>query len=58
MRTIFIVLCAIIIAGFYGWVQNIITIVHAGPVADWGGMIIVRAIGVVVAPLGAVLGFF
>ena len=40
----------------YGWVMNIVTLAHSEIV--WtSGMIIVRLIGVVLAPLGAVMGF-
>lgn len=44
------------IAAVWGWVWNIVKIVAiAGdPI---GGMLVVRCIGIFVAPLGAVLGF-
>ena len=44
--------------GLVGWILNIISIADAGTPSEWTGFIIVRAIGIVVAPLGAVLGFF
>jgi hypothetical protein len=47
-----------LIAGFiYGWVANIVSIVQAidNPVT---GMLVLRGVGVFVAPLGAVLGYF
>ena len=41
-----------------GWVVNIVKLVGVGfNVAEWGGFEVARAIGVFVAPLGAVLGF-
>lgn len=45
----------LVILGFAGWVMNIVSIVHS----DGGmtGMFIVRCIGILVAPLGAVLGY-
>lgn len=43
------------VAAVYGWVCNIISIIHADGVT---GMVIARVAGVFVAPLGAVLGYF
>ena len=50
-----IVTWLLVILGFAGWVMNIVSIVHS----DGGitGMFIVRCIGILVAPLGAVLGY-
>lgn len=44
------------IASIAGWIINIVVIVHmmAAPIT---GMFAVRCIGVIVAPLGAVLGY-
>lgn len=42
------------VAGLLGWVLNIIEIAHAATI---DGMVILRVIGVFIAPLGAVLGF-
>lgn len=45
-----------VIAGFGGWIANIVKFVGM----DFGavtGMLVIRAIGIVLAPLGAVLGF-
>jgi len=52
---LFIVIVGLL--GVGGWVWNIIKIVHdfAMPVT---GLLIVRIIGVFMAPLGAVLGYF
>ena len=42
-----------------GWVANIVKLVGVGfTVSEWGGFEVARVIGVFVAPLGAVLGFF
>ena len=47
-----------VLAGFYGWVNNIITICGFDFGGNITGLIVVRIIGVVVAPLGAILGYF
>ncbi|MEG1123095.1 MAG: hypothetical protein RSE62_12925 [Citrobacter sp.] len=49
---------SVIIAGFIGWIMNIVTIFHSGPIAEWTATTIVRIIGVFIAPIGAVLGWF
>jgi len=41
-----------------GWVLNIVAIFHSGPMAEWSGVTIVRVVGIFVAPLGAVMGWF
>jgi hypothetical protein len=42
-----------------GWCANIYKIIGTGfEIAQWGGMEVARVIGVFVAPLGCVLGFF
>jgi hypothetical protein len=38
-----------------GWVWNIVKLVESDFV--WSGLLIARAVGIIVAPLGAVLGF-
>ena len=48
----------LVLLGAGGWVANIYKLVSTGfVIAQWGGMEILRVIGVVVAPLGAVLGY-
>lgn len=48
---------SLICAGIYGWIMNIVTLVQSEIV--WtSGMSIGRIIGIFVAPLGAVLGYF
>ena len=46
---------AIVLFGILGWVLNIITLSQAD---HFTGMVVVRALGVLVAPLGAVIGYF
>ena len=46
----------VVLVGAWGWISNIIKLASM----DFGGvtgMLVLRAIGVFVAPLGAVLGF-
>lgn len=45
---------AIILVAGYGWVMNIIKLIDA---VAFGGMEIARAAGIIIAPLGAVLGY-
>ncbi len=46
---------AMMAAGLYGYVHNIIVLInHTG---DWGMLQLVRAIGIIAFPLGAVMGF-
>ena len=47
---------ALILAGGFGWVWNIVKIVNTG-FDIFTGLLIARCIGVFVEPLGAVLGF-
>jgi hypothetical protein len=50
---------ALIIAGLWGWVVNLIDVVHAVTANDpFTTLLIVRIIGIPVAVLGAVLGYF
>lgn len=51
----FLCLVAAVIAGIVGWVWNILAIIDA---TGFSGLLIARVIGVFVAPLGAVLGWF
>jgi hypothetical protein len=52
-----IVVIGIWVAFLAGWVMNILTITHttAVPVT---GLFILRCVGIFVAPIGAVLGYF
>ncbi len=58
MNIAFWVYVSIVLAGFIGWVLNIVTISHSGPIAEWTATTVVRIIGIFVAPIGAVLGWF
>lgn len=51
-------IAVIIIAllGAIGWIANVVKLVGMG-FTDISGMLIARSIGVVLAPLGAVLGY-
>jgi hypothetical protein len=54
MLLVWLLVC---IAGFGGWVANIVKLAGMD-FASVTGMLVLRAIGIIVAPLGAVLGFF
>lgn len=47
-------LIALVIAAGIGWVLNIVALAHATSI---DGMVILRAIGIFVAPMGAVMGY-
>lgn len=47
---------AIVGALCYGWVSNIITIAHSN-FNDITGLLVLRVVGIFVAPLGTILGF-
>lgn len=51
-----IIILLVIIAGIIGWISNIINVVEAisNPVT---GLFIMQCAGIVVAPLGSVLGY-
>ncbi len=51
-----IVYLALIIAFGYGWVMNIVHLIGLN-FDDNTGMFVARCIGIVVAPLGAILGY-
>jgi hypothetical protein len=44
-------------AGIVGWVANIVAIWHGPALAAFGVQDILRVIGIVVAPIGVVLGY-
>lgn len=45
----------IVILGIAGWIMNIVSICNAD---DITGFVAVRIVGIFVAPLGAILGWF
>lgn len=49
----------IVILAIGGWIANVVKIVTTGfAISQWGGLEVARCIGVFVAPLGSILGFF
>lgn len=59
MRTIALLYLALIVAGLYGWVANLVAVIHAATAGvPFTTLVIIRIIGVPVAVLGAVLGYF
>jgi hypothetical protein len=53
-----IIIISIAGAGIFGWVNNIIQLCHAGALSTFTGIQIARIVGIFVAPLGIVLGYF
>lgn len=54
---IFVILLALL--GCFGWVTNIVKLISTNTaLAEWTILEVCRVIGIFVAPLGAVLGFF
>ena len=47
---------AIIVAIVYGWIMNIVALAHMN-LTDVTGMLILRVVGIFMAPLGTVLGY-
>jgi hypothetical protein len=54
--TAVLVYLGLLIAGTYGWCSNIVTIFHSN-FNDLTGVLVLRVVGIFVAPIGAVLGF-
>ena len=52
-----LIIAVVVLAGIVGWVMNIFDIVAAvsDPIT---AMFIIRCVGIFVAPLGAILGYF
>jgi hypothetical protein len=47
-----------VVVGFaYGYIANIVNIIHGPALSAWGGIQVLEVIGVFVAPLGALLGY-
>lgn len=50
---------ALVVALVYGYVQNLLALIHTNlALAEFGAMEISRAIGLIVFPLGCILGYF
>jgi len=55
----FILVCigvALLIA--CGWVLNIIDLINAPELAEWGGKELLRVVGIFIVPVGGILGYF
>lgn len=47
------------VAGIVGWLWNIVKIFQVSvPISEFGIMEVMRIIGIFVAPVGSILGFF
>ncbi len=57
MKTLIRIYIVFVLAALGGWIANIVKLIGMN-FDHISGMLVVRAIGVVLAPLGAVLGFF
>lgn len=55
MKTLIAFYVLLAVALGYGWIENVVKIVHGGETL---ALFVVRCIGIFVAPLGAVLGYF
>lgn len=55
LATVFFII-SLVIGGVGGWVANVVKLCHSD-FAHVTGMLVIRAIGIFVAPLGSVLGF-
>lgn len=53
---VFLLWIFIICAVGYGWVLNVIELIHMH--GDIGGLLIARVAGIFIVPLGAALGYF
>jgi len=58
MKIFYMVMLLVVVLGFIGWVMNIGALLGAGALATWGGVEVLRVIGIFLAPLGAVMGWF
>ena len=47
---------AVLIAGIYGWVMNIVAIANSD-FAAISGILVLRVVGIFLPPLGAVMGY-
>lgn len=52
-----IVYVLLLLAAVFGWIMNIMAIIQM-PVIELTGMTVARIIGIFLAPLGAILGWF
>lgn len=58
LKNVWVIYLAIVVAGLGGWISNVVKVANIGfEVAQWGGMEIMRVVGVFVFPLGSILGY-
>ena len=53
-----ILIFAVAILGFIGWVMNIVAVFKLAAISTWGGLEVARIVGIFIAPLGSLLGWF
>jgi hypothetical protein len=53
----YLISISIFVFALAGWILNLLAIAHAN-FNDINGLLIIRIIGVFIAPIGAVLGYF
>lgn len=51
-----VLIFAVPLAGLYGWVANIVTLFHMDVILSGEG--VARIVGIPIAPLGMILGYF
>ena len=49
-----VIIAVIVLAGAFGWGMNIAELARA---TEFSGLVVLRVIGIFVAPLGAILGY-
>ena len=52
-----IILIAIVVAGIYGWIMNIIELIGFESLL-FSGKVLVGVVGIFVPPIGAIMGLF
>ena len=55
-QVLLLIYLMLLIAGAIGWIENIVKIFHAD-FSHITGILVLRVVGIFVAPLGSVLGF-
>lgn len=58
MNSVVIGYALVIVALVIGWVMNIIKLLGSPEVVQWTVLEVLRVVGIFVAPLGGVLGWF
>lgn len=58
-KVLFLLYVTVVVLAIGGWVANVVKIITTGfVISQWGGLEVARCIGVFIAPLGSILGFF